>query len=180
MSQTVKAATRIPADRKLLAMMRKEIKSYFEGLKGARFFVVLVADKRDDWLGKIKKTSESEWLATADQDGVGVDLILELNGTLWEAAGEESRRGQLGNLLSRAHAKETGKTLQEHPKGNRQLYGVRTPTCGLDPAVIERCPAMIQDIPIVHHLSLAVQAGEQYSLFVDEEAAKVVELAEVA
>ena len=131
MSQTVKAATRIPADRKLLAMMKKEIRGHFEGLKGARIFVVLVADKRDDWLGKISKTSESDWLATADQDGVGTDLILELNGTLWEAAGEESRRGQLGNLLSRAHAKETGKTLQEHPRGNRQLYGVRNPTCGL-------------------------------------------------
>lgn len=180
MSQTVKAATRTPADRKILALMKKEIRAYFEGLKGARIFVVLVADKRPDWLGNITKTSESDWLATADQDGVGTDLILELNGSLWETTGEESRRGQIGNLLSRAHAKETGKTLQEHPKGNRQLYGVRTPTCGLDPATIERCPAMIQDIPIVHHLSLAVQPGEQYSLFVEHEATKVVELSEAA
>lgn len=178
MSQNLKEATRTPADQKLKRLLKREVKAHYPELKGAEIFVALVDGKRDDWPGNISLMSEMSWLASGGADGTGVDFLLELNQSLYDAAGEEARCGMLGNLLSRANAKSTGKTHQAHAKGSRQLYGVRKPVFGIDPEAVERCPQVIESIPALRDIQLALQPGEQYKLFHEQEAAKLAKLDE--
>ena len=180
MSSDLKDSTRTPADRKLHAMLKREVKARFPDLKGANFFVVLVANKLDDWLGVIKKTDETTWLATGGAaEGSGVDFLMELNESIYDKAGENARRGMLGILLARAHAKNTGKTRQSHGNGERQLYGVSNPTLGVDPATVEKYPEIIEAFPILRYLQLAFEPGHQYALHLEAEESKLAEIGDL-
>jgi hypothetical protein len=176
-SNTTKDATRFPADKPTLGLVKKLVNpkdAPCHNLKGSEIAVFLTAGKMPDWTGDVKITSELEWLLTG-----GVDIIVQLNRELFEEASIEARLGHLRNQLSHAHAKATGKTHQTHAGGQRQLYGRRKPKVGLDVATIREVPAFVESVPILRELKRAFE-GEQLSLLDDEDMADVLPIKKTA
>lgn len=177
MSNTTKDATRFLADKATMSLVKKLVSpkdAPCHDLKGAQIAVFLTAGKMRDWIGDVTVTSELEWNLTD-----GVDVIVQLNKELFEEASLEARSGHLRNLLTRVHAKSTGKTHQTHAGGQRQLYGRRKPKVGLDVGTIRDVPEFVQSVPILCELKRAFD-GEQLSLLDDEDMANVLPIKKAA